>query len=267
MRRLLAGIAGLVAAVALAATVLSGWVDRTIVQTEGFVDLTSELSGSETIREQVRDLVVEGLVDDAGLDSQLAGTIGDLLARAAEAALGDDAYAAAWEQTIRRSHEATLSGQAPDGEFRLELAPIAAQVAERSGGLVPPPESVPLDVEGGPSRDRLADVHEIADAAQPSALVAAVAAVLALLVARRRAAALAWLGAGAIAAAALVVAVAAGLPTWSTDTVDPAFAPLARTIAEAAADSLRDEAVVPALGGAIALVVGAVGALLTRRSA
>ncbi|MGQ3035524.1 MAG: hypothetical protein ACT6QI_15250, partial [Aeromicrobium sp.] len=108
MRGLLATVAGLVAVVALAVALPAAWTSTYVEDEEGFVSLSRDVTGTAAVRDSGAALVADRLVEQAGLPSQVAESGRRLLEEAADRALADRRVAAAWEETLRRTHAALL---------------------------------------------------------------------------------------------------------------------------------------------------------------
>lgn len=264
MRRAGSIVAGVLAVIALAVALVAGWTERSLVSTDGFVELTSELSDSTEVQQRVREYAVDELVDETGLERRLAAAATEVLARVAAEVLSDDEFAAAWEQTVRLSHEAMLSGEVPDGRLRLELAPVASVIAERSDGIVEPVESAAVDLGGGPSAERIDQVQRFGDLALPAAILAGVLAVVALVLARRPAIATAWLALGALTAGAIVWAASWTAAPAVGATMSGARRELLEALTDVTSRSLRETATTTMVIAAAVLALAVLWAILTR---
>lgn len=271
MRGLLATVAGLVAVVALAVALPAAWTSTYVEDEEGFVSLSRDVTGTAAVRDSAAALVADRLVEQAGLPSQVAESGRRLLEEAADRALADRRVAAAWEETLRRTHAALLedpaAGSAPS-TVPLDLAPLAALVADRSDGLVQAPDQLVVEVAGGPSGTSLRAVDASPRLALGAGAVAAVAAAVALLAARRRSVVLVWLGVGAAVAAGADAALARLVRDRAVSDAGASGlqADLLRALADVGVTSFDGWLVWTALGGAVAVVLGVVGALVGRRA-
>lgn len=267
MRGALSALAGLLAVVALAVALPATWVATSVADEDGFVSLARDVTAAPSVRDSAAELVVDRLTAGAGLPG--GDQVQALLLRAADRALESRRVEAAWEETLRRTHTAVLSGDAPVDTVPLDVAPLAQLVADRSDGLVAAPDQLVVDLAGGPSPETVRAVDQSPRLALLAAAVALGAALVSLLAARRRGVALAWLGAGT-AVAALADA---GLARLARDRAvadaggDPGASSLVRALGDVAVTSFDGWLVWTALAGGVVLVLGAVVAVVGRRGA
>lgn len=271
MRGTLATLAGLVAVVALAVALPATWTSTYLEDEDGFVSLARDVTGTEAVRASAAALVAERLVEQVGLPPQLAESGREVLEQAAERALADRGVTAAWEETLRRTHAAALAdppaGDADSTTVPLDVAPLAALVADRTEGLVQAPDELVVELAGGPSANTLRAVDASPRVALVASLVAAGAAAVALLAARRRSTTLVWLGLGAVVAAGLDAALARLLrhQVVAESGAGGLQSDLVRALADVGLRSFDTWLVWTALGAAVAVVVGVVGVLVGRR--
>jgi hypothetical protein len=270
MRGLLAFLAGVVAVVALAVGLPAAWTAQHVADEDGFVELARDVTGTAAVRSSAAELVADRLEQRAGLPPQLAEAGRRLIEREADRVLADRAVTRAWQETLRRTHAALLADPPPGTgavPVPLDVAPLAALVAGRTDGLVQAPDQLVVELEPGPSARTLRAVDASPRVATLALATAAVAGVLALLVARRRAVAMLWLGLGTMLAAA----VDAGLLRLARDRAvvdtgaDVAQGALVRALVDVGVASFDRWLVWAALAGAVAAVLGIVGALVARR--
>lgn len=268
MRGPLAGLAGLLAVLALAVALPATWVSTHLADEDGFVSLARDVTAADAVRDSAADVVADRLVEDAGLPG--GDAVRELVLAAADRALDSRRVSAAWEETLRRTHAAVLSGEASStGTIPLDLAPLAALVAARTEGLVAAPEQLVVEVPGGPSALTVRAVERSPAVALLAGAVGLGAAAVALVAARRRGAAIAWLGVGAV----LVAVADAGLARLVRDRAvteaggDGPQGGLVRALVDVGVASFDAWLVWTALAGGLALVVGAAFALVGRRAA
>lgn len=272
MRGFLAAVAGLVAVVALAVALPAAWVAASVADEDGFVALSRDVVTDAAVQDAASSLLTTRLEREAGLPPQLAETGRRLLERATERVFDDPQLSGAWAETLRRTHAALLDDPAP-GSGRvpvpLDLAPLARLAAERTDGLVDAPDRLVVELPDGPDAQALRMVDRTPGVALVAAVVAAVGALVALLVARRRGVALLWLGVGAVAAAGVDAGLArlARERTVDASTADGLQTALLRALADVGVTSFDGWLVWTALGGAVLVVLGVVVALVGRRTA
>jgi hypothetical protein len=199
----------LLAAVAVPAM----WVDRNIVQEDGFVSLAAPL-GKDTVFQQRLAAAAVGSIDPAGrIPEPFIGLMQPILDAAAKSLTTLPGYPAAWEETLRRSHRLNFPapGAAPsEGEvstsLTLDVAPLVSLLTKQISDATKVPLEAPnqtLINIGQPSQRQLVDqVSAYAPMGNALAVGAAIAFVLAFVAARRRWIVLAGTGAGALVLAA-----------------------------------------------------------------
>lgn len=272
MRGFLAAVAGLVAVVALAVALPAAWVAASVADEDGFVALSRDVITDRAVQDTASTLLTTRLEERAGLPPQLAETGRTLLQRATARVFDDPELGAAWQETLRRTHRALLDDPAA-GSGRvavpLDLAPLARLAAARTDGLVDAPDRLVVELPDGPTAESLRLVDRTPRTALVAGATALGAALVALLVARRRGRALVWLGVGAAAAAGLDAGLARLARGRAVDasTADGLQTAVLRALADVGVRSFDGWLVWTALGGAVLAVLGAVVALLGRRAA
>lgn len=287
MRSFLSAIAAIAALLLFTAAVPAQWIQQNIVQEEGFVSLTAPIADDPRLPDAVASTAAEAIAGS----TPLAGVVQPLIGDAATAAVNDPGFSEAWAKTMRASHAlsfgespmasgAEVSGPETSGtdslgafssgtdaasavnSATLDVAPLAElaaeQVTESIGVPVPTPESVPVQIGSDWSANVLDSLARYAELGLPLAVGAAGAAVLALLVARRRSTTLSLLGLGAAAGAGLGWLAMQGVRGVVVATATP------DGLAGVFADALMDEAahgysqwtVVIVSGAAVLFAVG-----------
>lgn len=138
------------------AAIFSIWVNRQALNTDNWVDTSTRLIQDEEVRDQLADYLANQLVANADVAGQLeevlpprlaplapaaAGGLQQLAPQAAERIFATPRFEGLWEAANRKAHEALLKvlndeGEAistANGEVKLELGPILAQIGEGSG--------------------------------------------------------------------------------------------------------------------------------------
>ncbi|MFF1382563.1 hypothetical protein ACFVWT_03255 [Arthrobacter sp. NPDC058288] len=200
----------LLAAVAVPAI----WVDRNIVQEDGFVSLAAPLGKDTAFQERLASAAV-GSIDPAGrIPEPFAELVQPILDSAAKSLTALPGYPAAWEETLRKSHRLNFPASgagSPEAEpatsLTLDVAPLVGLLTKQISDAV----NVPLDAPdetliniGQPSQRQLVDqVSAYAPMGYAVAAGSAIAFLLALIAARRRWTVLAGTGAGALVLAAV----------------------------------------------------------------
>lgn len=272
MRTFLSALLAVLALVVAAGGLVSAWVNGNVVDEAGFVALAAPLGDDAEFQAALTDSLAQEVTAGAGLPEQLDAFVEPLIRDAAGAVTGSSGYPAAWTETLRLSHAVTLA-QAPDPSqqapaiLTLDVGPVVGLVAENVGGTLNVDLQVPDDttIEIG-SFERGGLLSGVADAVQEWRLYlagAAVLALLALVIARRRGITLALLGLGmaAIGAVGLLAGrwmpeAAAGAP--ATSAIAEVFV---RGLAERAGADVADSSMPLIAGGLIAVVIGVVAQL------
>jgi len=271
MRTVVAAALGLAAAVAALVTVPLTWVAQNVSSEDGYVALTEPLVSDSALQEAVAAYVAETLVDRASLPGSLQPTITAALSAAADKAGSDPGLVEAWAQTQAHSHQATF-GPDGDGSIMLDVAPLASYLTDVVGTSLPVglslPGNLPVAV-ADPGPTLLHQVIEAPDRAALGAVATAVLALAALVAARRRGVALAWLGVGALAVAGALTAVRELVVPGLIERAEGTTA-LGRTLrtllVERVTDSLGSWLLMVAIGGGVAVVAGLLVRVVAERS-
>ncbi|MFC8303629.1 hypothetical protein ACFUCV_08055 [Specibacter sp. NPDC057265] len=210
---LLVIIALLVAAVAGP----SLWLQRNIIDEAGFAKLAGPLGGNAEFQGGLTELVSSRATAALNLTPPFSDLAASLVTSAAQQIYTDPAYEPAWTQTLERSHRLTFAAAETSGtaaDVKLDIAPIVGMVignvSEQVGIPVPLPPELVVDVEQ-PELARLLPAATTLGGWGPwLAGIAVALIVLALVVAKRRAATTIFLGVG-LAVVALGWWLAAGM--------------------------------------------------------
>ncbi|WP_019144433.1 hypothetical protein [Aeromicrobium massiliense] len=272
MSRFLGALAGLVALIALLVAVPAQWVATHVTDADGFTELAGPLVTEPEVEDELARVISEQVTARLALSATLGPVVADVLSRAAGSVVDDPQFRTAWEDTLRRSHEATLGdpdAAAPDQGQSLRLAvdlgPLARYVVDRASGqlpvTVPAPETVVVPITSEQVGEQIDLVRAAPDYARVAWVVLAAAVVVRLALARRRGAALARLGVGALAVAGVLWLAVRGAGRLLRERGDAAE-PLARAVQDAlvtrATASFNDWLLVVAGAGLAAVVVGVV---------
>jgi len=138
------------------AAIFSIWVNRQALNTDNWVDTSTRLIQNEEVREQLADYLANQLVANADLAGELrealpprlsplataaAGGLQQLAPQVAERLFATPRFEGLWETANRKAHESLLrvldGGDATvstaNGEVKLELGPVLAEIGEGSG--------------------------------------------------------------------------------------------------------------------------------------
>ncbi|WP_026552538.1 hypothetical protein [Arthrobacter sp. H20] len=201
------------AVLALAALVLAGialpgaWIDRNIVQVDGFVELAGPLGADPEFQAELTTALATEVTANAGLPDALSNIVEPLIADAAANVTALPGYPAAWDETLRRSHNLSFpinadlaTGVDSPQPLRLDLAPVVALALQEVGsgiGIdVPAPAETLVDIGSPAQQEALSQLKAVSGGWPVLAIGAVVAALTALVLARRRGTALALIGLG-----------------------------------------------------------------------
>lgn len=272
MRTFVSALVGLLSLVVAAGGLVSAWVDENLVDESGFVALAAPLGENDEFQTALTDSLAQEVIANVGLPGHFDSLVEPIIRDASQAVTGSPGYPAAWRETLRLSHAFTFA-QAPEASepapaiLTLDLAPVIGLVAENVGGSigvdVPVPDDTTIDVG---SIDRGGLLSGVADAVEAWRLYlagAAVLALLALVIARRRGTTLALLGLGVAGLGVIGVLAEGWLPAATarapgTSAIAEVF--LQGLAARAGAD-IAATSVPVIVGGLMAVAIGVVARL------
>ena len=268
VRTFVSAVAVLIGLVLAAVAVPAMWVDRNLVQEDGFVAFTAPL-GKDPVFQQRLAAAAVGSLGAEQIPAALTGLVTPILESAAQSLTTMPGYPDAWAETLRKSHRlnfadpATLPAEA-DGvtSLTLDLAPLVGLVAKQVADATTLPLEAPnqlLITIGQPDHRQVLDrVAAIAPMGYAVAVGALIAFALAFVAARRRWTVLAGIGLGTIVlagawnlAADAVAAAVAG--TSSGNEVAEIFK---NEFVSAAGSSFGQWILVTAVVGGVLLVAG-----------
>lgn len=214
MRTFVSAAAAILGLLLAAVAVPAMWVDRNIVQEEGFVSLAAPLGKDAVFQQRLASAAV-GTIDPAGqIPEPFTELVQPVLDAAAKSLTALPGYPAAWEETLRKSHRLNFrapgagqtEGEAPTS-LTLDVAPLVGlltkQISEVTKVPLEAPDQTLINI-GQPSQRQMVDqVSAYAPMGYALAVGAAVAFVLAFVAARRRWTVLAGTGFGALVLAAV----------------------------------------------------------------
>ncbi|QNE15291.1 hypothetical protein [Pseudarthrobacter sp. NBSH8] len=213
MRTFVSAIAVVLGVLLSALAVPAIWLDRNVVQEDGFVALAGPLGKDAEFQQRLATAAV-GTFDTGAIPDALAGLVRPVLEAAAGSLTALPGYPAAWEETLRKSHRLSFAAPAaapaePDSpsSLTLDLAPLVALAAEelaRTTGLpLTAPEQTLINVGEPEQRQLVERVSAYAPLGYSLAIGAGIAFALALVAARRRWSVLFAVGLAALALAGL----------------------------------------------------------------
>ncbi|CAN7456548.1 hypothetical protein [Arthrobacter sp. LjRoot14] len=257
----------LLAAVAVPAI----WVDRNIVQEDGFVSLAAPLGKDTVFQERLASAAV-GSIDPAGrIPEPFTELVQPILDSAAKSLTTLPGYPAAWEETLGKSHRLNFpaSGAAsteaePSTSLTLDVAPLVGlltkQISEAMNIPLDAPDQTLINI-GQPSQRQLVDqVSAYAPMGWPVAAGSAIAFLLALIAARRRWTVLVGTGAGALVLAAVwkLGSDAAGLAVGGTASGNEVADIFKSEFVAASSERFGQWIVAALIAGAVLMVAGVI---------
>lgn len=281
MRTLASAFFALFALALTAGSLSAAWVEKNLVQEQGFVALAAPLGDDPRFQAALSDSLAAEIVGSAGLPDRVADFVEPIIADAASSVTESSGYPAAWDATLRLSHAVTFAGvpenpgESVPAALSLDLGPVADLVADTAGSSlgidVPVPEDTTVDI-GSFERGGLVRAVAGAVGSWPLiALAAGICALLSLLIARRRGTTLALLGLGVVLIGSTGWAVAGLVPDAAAAAAGPSAVAqvFANGLSSQVALNLAESSMPVVLAGGAAVVVGVVlglvGAVLGRR--
>ncbi|MDJ0321373.1 hypothetical protein [Pseudarthrobacter sp. PS3-L1] len=185
------------------------WVDRNVVQEDGFVSLMAPLGDDADFQKQLAAATIANLDISDSLPGPLARIVEPILESAAQSLVGLPGYPAAWEETLRNSHRLNFPGDSSEATdstaFRLDLGPLTGlvvkQITATTGLPLPAPGETLVTLDQSSQRETLDRISTYAPLGYQLAGGAVVIFLLAVVVARRR-----WAAVLGIGISALIVA-------------------------------------------------------------
>jgi hypothetical protein len=246
------------------------WVDRNIVQQEGFVAFTAPLGKDPVFQERLAAAAV-GSLGAERIPAALSGLVTPILESAARSLTGMPGYPEAWTETLRKSHQlnfadpsAAPAGAEPSTSLTLDLAPlvglVAKQVADATTLPLEAPEQLLITI-GQPEHRQLLDrVSAFAPMGYALALGALIAFALAFVAARRRWTVLAGIGLGGLVLSGVwkLAADAAGGAVAATSSGNAVAEIFKSEFVAAASSSFGQWTLAAAVAGGVLLAVGLV---------
>lgn len=196
MRSFVSAVAVLVGVLLSAVAVPAIWLDRSVVQEDGFVALAAPLGQDAEFQQRLATAAI-GTIDTGAVPDALAGLVSPMLEAAAGSLTRLPGYPAAWEETLRKSHRLSFADAVPESAgadtastLTLDVAPLVAlatQELSRTTGLaLEAPEQTLVNVGESDQRQLTERVSAYAPLGYSLAIGAGIAFALALVAARRR---------------------------------------------------------------------------------
>ena len=278
MRTFVSAVAVLTGLVLTAVAVPAVWVDRNIVQQDGFVAFTAPL-GKDPVFQQRLAAAAVGSLGAERIPAALSGLVTPILESAARSLTSMPGYPEAWTETLRKSHQLNFTDpSAPPAEagtatsLTLDLAPlvglVAKQVADATTLPLEAPEQLLITI-GQPEHRQLLDrVSAFAPMGYALAVGVLVAFALAFVAARRRWTVLAGIGLGVLvlAGAWKLAADAVGGAVTATGSGNAVAEIFKNEFVAAASSSFGQGTLAAAVAGGVLLAAGLVVRVVGGRS-
>lgn len=205
MRSVFAALMCVVATAALVVTIGAGWTALHVQEEDGFVTMASSLGDDPEVQEAAARAAGEAFADQPAVPAALHDPVAAAMSRAVLRLASSAGWDDAWRETVRSTHRRLFTEPTPT-DVRADVAPIVAVAVDEVAGSLPIDLPRPSELPVVVSEDDPGPFVDLASRADTVALttgaVAVVAALLALLAARRRPSMLVALGLGAVLAAA-----------------------------------------------------------------
>jgi len=270
LRTFVSAIAVILGVLLSAVAVPAIWLDRNIVQEDGFVALAAPLGKDEAFQQRLAAAAV-GTIDTGAIPEALAGLLQPVLDSAAGSMTRLPGYPRAWEETLRKSHRLSFADPRslpPEVDtttsLTLDVAPLVAlgteEISKATGLPLDGPDQTLINIGQSNQRQLIERVSAYAPMGYTLGVGAVIALLLALVAARRRWAVIFNAGVAALLLAGLW---AAGsqlardtvLGTVSGNEVADMFK---NEFATASANSFQTWIVAAVIAGGVLLVAGIV---------
>ena len=212
MRTFVSAVAVIIGLLLSAVAVPAIWLDRNVVQEDGFVALSAPLARDADFQQRLAAAAV-GTIDTSSVPDALMGLVQPVVEAAAGSLTGLPGYQAAWEETLRKSHRlsfadpASLPAEADSSSLTLDVAPLVALATEELSGTTGLPLDAPgqtlINVGEPEQRQWIERLSAYAPLGYSLAIGAGIAFALALVSARRRWTVIFSAGVGALLLAGL----------------------------------------------------------------
>ncbi|WLQ06771.1 hypothetical protein [Arthrobacter oryzae] len=271
MRTFVSAAAVILGLLLAAVSVPAIWVDRNIVQEDGFVSLAAPLGKDTVFQERLASAAVGSIDPAAGIPEPFAELVQPILDSAASSLITLPGYPAAWEETLRKSHRLNFPAPGaaspetePSTSLTLDVAPLVGlltrQISEATNVPLDAPDQTLIDI-GQPSQRQLVDqVSAYAPMGYALAAGSAIALLLALIAARRRWTVLVGTGLGALVLAAVwkLGSDAAGLAVGGTASGNEVADIFKSEFVAASSERFGQWIVATLIAGAVLIVAGVI---------
>ena len=252
----MSGLLTLIAMAAIVVGVPAWWITERVVDSEGFAATIAPVAASSSVKEFMADEITTGVTDNSGgvLQESAVSAVATVYTNSPQFA--DDFVTIATAQHDWLFDEPSAGSES--GVMHLDITDVVNRVLQQQGIPVAAagPVTVPIGNGGGTNLEA-GRYHQtgqdITRLAYGASVIAVIAGLAALLIARRRGTVLAWLGVSGIAAAATLWVVGVLLDQRAQQEIDGAQGS-GRQTADLVIDGLVSDA------HHVALIAGGVGA-------
>ena len=279
MRTFVSAAATVLAVLLAAVAVPAIWLDRSIVQEQGFVELAAPLGRNSEFQQGLAAAAI-GTIDTSAVPGFLSDLVRPVLEDAAASLTGLPGYPAAWEETLRKSHRLSFAGTganspeaASASSLTLDVAPLVAlgseEISRATRLPLDPPEQTLINVGQPEHKEWTERLRAYAPAGYLLAGGSAVALLLAFVAARRRWTVLVTAGVGALLLAALwtLGAQAGSSAVLATDSGSEVANMFRNEFVAAASADFQTWTWAAAITGGVLVLVGIVAGLIPRKRA
>ena len=279
MRTFVSAAATVLAVLLAAVAVPAIWLDRSIVQEQGFVELAAPLGRNSEFQQGLAAAAI-GTIDTSAVPGFLSDLVRPVLEDAAASLTGLPGYPAAWEETLRKSHRLSFAGtgaNSPEAASAssptLDVAPLVAlgseEISRATRLPLDPPEQTLINVGQPEHKEWTERLRAYAPAGYLLAGGSAVALLLAFVAARRRWTVLVAAGVGALLLAALwtLGAQAGSAAVLATDSGNEVANMFRNEFVAAASADFQTWSWAAAITGGVLVLVGIVAGLIPRKKA
>jgi hypothetical protein len=277
VRTFVSAVATVLGVLLAAVAVPAIWLDRNLVQEDGFVELAGPLGKNSEFQQQLATAAV-GTIDTSAVPGFLEDLVQPVLEDAATSLAGLPGYPAAWEDTLRKSHRLSFpQAQADPGasgsvsSLTLDVAPLVAlgveEISRATRLPLDPPGETLINVGQPEQREWTERLATYAPMGYMLAAGSGIAFLLALVAARRRWTVLVGAGLGGLVLAALwaLGAQLGSARALATDTGNEVANMFRNKFVTAATADFTGWTVAAAVAGGVLVLLGAVAGIASRR--
>ncbi|MEV7575118.1 hypothetical protein AB0P28_18705 [Pseudarthrobacter sp. NPDC089323] len=277
MRTFVSAVATMLGVLLAAVAVPAIWLDRNLVQEDGFVELAAPLGKNPEFQQQLATAAV-GTIDTSAVPGFLEDLVQPVLEDAATSLAGVPGYPAAWEETLRKSHRLSFPPAAADpgatgsvSSLTLDVAPLVAlgveEISRATRLPLDPPGETLINVGQPEQREWTERLATYAPMGYMLAAGSGIAFLLALVAARRRWTVLVATGLGGLALAGLwaLGALIGSARALAMDTGNEVANMFRNEFVAAATADFTGWTVAAAIAGGVLVVLGTVAGIASRR--